>query len=179
MSSTAHWLVLSTVATRQKGFIYTETEHLTHAHAPYLDTSICTVREKNMCTCWFRHINSSIKSPSPRIISWELEQCCRPSAGFYPPFPHFHPSPFPFLFQCHFSCVGGEAASILDSLKETGGNLHLVFTIPCCRICLPTPPLKWYICRGLSLLNLTLNKDLKLSGRRVGKNWNTEIPGCI
>lgn len=106
MSSTAHWLVLSTVATRQKGFIYTETEHLTHAHAPYLDTSICTVREKNMCTCWFRHINSSIKSPPPQDHLLRTRTVLPSISWLLPSFPTLPPIALPFPLPMSFFLCG-------------------------------------------------------------------------
>lgn len=120
MSSAAHWLVLSAVASRERVLSTWETEHLArkHAHSTHRFTGFLHSQKKK-CTCWFRHIYSRVLTTS--FLKLELRFC--PSAGHYVPSPHFLALSFPFLYQCHLSCVGGEVASILDSLKETRGNL--------------------------------------------------------
>lgn len=128
MSSTAHWLVLGAVASRERVLSTWETERLTRTH------SICTLierkhlhsqkkKEKNTCACSFRHIHSGILSPPS---SGALELCCCPSAGHYlpsPPVPCFV-LPFP-LPMSSFSC--GSRLRSLDVqlwLYEPGSERH-------------------------------------------------------
>lgn len=96
MSSTAHWLVLDAVASRERVLSTWETERLTRTHTVYarlLSASICTVRQKkkkkNMCACSFRRVHSGVLSPPS---SRELELCCCPSADHYLP-----PTPVPWF----------------------------------------------------------------------------------
>lgn len=123
MSSTAHWLVLDAVASRERVLSTWETEHLTHRHAH----TIATLsehkhlhRQEKKTTCLFNQVHSGVLSP-PVVESWSCIAVHQLATTSLPPTSMLRPS----LSSANviLSCVGGEGAAILGSLKETGEKL--------------------------------------------------------